>query len=118
MRFSYCSVFFAPICESQLWESRVLFKWILISIGIFMLGRIISDSLNTDFSFTYYLSPMPFLIIILHRTLGEFYRIIFNKIPYVFDRHKNFFYSLLVRMSTLTIPFLLDSFVIQKYMTF
>lgn len=109
--------FFDPVFEGQLWETKVLVKWIVISIGIFAFGIIFSLFLDSDFSFTYYTAQMPFFLIIFHRTLGELYRKIFKKIPDALSRHDNLIYFLLVNMSMITIPFLLDSFVVQKYLS-
>ena len=106
--------------QQKLKLKKVFLKYLLISIGILILGIVYEHFFTADNkSLVYFGSQMTLIFIILYKIIRIPYYWIFKREPEInqySEKKIDIIPTLIVVMGTVLLPFLIDSIIIQKIM--
>ena len=106
--------------QQKLKRKKVFLKYLLISIGILILGIVYEHYFTTaDKSLVYFGSQMTLIFLILYKIIRIPYYWIFKREPEINqypEKRIDIIPTLIVVMGTVLLPFLIDSMIIQKIM--
>lgn len=117
-------VFFIPLLwivifdQQNLKYKNVFTKYLLISIGVLVLG-ILYDFLlaKENKSLVYFSSQMTFTFLLLYKLIRIPYYLIFKREPEISKMPENkidIIPTLIITAGTLALPFIIDTYIIQK----
>ena len=103
----------------KLKQKKIFIIWILIAVGIIVIGFMVEDNSNNEMrNISYFGSQMLFIFLIIQKVSRNIYFRIFNREPEFgkFPKHKmDYIYTLLITIGTMILPFLLDNFLFKKF---
>jgi hypothetical protein len=103
----------------KLKDNRVFFKYFMLSVIMLIIGITLNYySENESKSASYFGSQMLIVFLLMQKILRKIFCIMFHREPFFgryFIKFPDFVYSLILATSVMTFPFLIDSFIVQKY---
>lgn len=117
-------VFFIPLLwiaifdQQNLKYKNVFTKYLLISIGVLVLGILYDFLLEKENkSLVYFSSQMTITFLLLYKLIRIPYYLIFKREPEISKMPKNkidIIPTLIITTGTLALPFIIDTYIIQK----
>ena len=111
-------IFITLFYDEKLKINKIFLKFLCISILILIIGILIeSYQKNEQKSLSYFISQIMFIHIIFQRILRNLFKKIYHKVP-KFVRYVGTFedkiYSIILFFIVVCMPFIIDSFIIEK----
>jgi L-asparagine transporter-like permease len=104
--------------QQKLADKAVFFRYIIISVLVLSLG-VLHDYGNDTKSYIYFASQLLIVLLALHFVFRQIYLKIYKREPEISNRpdHKvDFLYTLIIGMCSIILPFLIDEFIIRKFL--
>ena len=104
--------------QEKLKNDNVFLRYLLLSILVMGFGILYEYELtNMEKSMVYFISQMTFIFVVLYKIIRIPYYLIFKREPEISEYPEkwiDYIPTLIVALGTLILPFLIDTFIIQK----